>query len=36
VQFVGRPRGDVDVLRFARVWETAHPLAERRATVGDV
>jgi amidase len=33
VQFVGRPRGDVDLLRFARVWERAHPVGERRATV---
>jgi amidase len=33
VQFVGRPRGDVDLLRFARLWERAHPIGERRATV---
>lgn len=33
VQFVGRPRGDVELLRFARVWERAHPIGERRATV---
>ncbi len=33
VQFVGRPNGDVDLLRFARLWERAHPVGERRATV---
>lgn len=33
VQFVGRPRGDVDLLRFARVWEAAYPVGLRRATV---
>lgn len=33
VQFVGRPRGDVELLRFARVWEAAHPVGRRRATV---
>ena len=33
VQFVGRPQGDVDLLRFARLWERAHPVGERRATV---
>lgn len=33
VQFVGRPQGDVDLLRFARVWERAHPVGARRATV---
>jgi amidase len=35
VQFVGRPHGDVELLRFARVWETAHPVGQRRATVLD-
>jgi amidase len=35
VQFVGRPRGDVELLRFARVWESAHPVGQRRATVLD-
>lgn len=33
IQFVGRPQGDVDLLRFARVWERAHPVGDRRATV---
>jgi amidase len=33
VQFVGRPQGDVDLLRFARVWEQAWPVGRRRATV---
>ena len=33
VQFVGRPRGDVELLRFARVWEAAEPVGQRRATV---
>lgn len=33
VQFVGPPRGDVELLRFARVWEMAHPVGRRRATV---
>lgn len=33
VQFVGRPRGDVDLLRFARIWEQAYPVGLRRATV---
>ena len=33
VQFVGRPRGDVDLLRFARVWERASVELVRRATV---
>jgi amidase len=33
VQFVGRPRGDVDLLRFARLWERAYPVGGRRATV---
>lgn len=33
VQFVGPPRGDVDLLRFARLWEEAYPVGERRATV---
>jgi amidase len=34
VQFVGRPRGDVELLRFAKAWEAAEPIGERRATVG--
>jgi amidase len=34
VQFVGRPRGDVELLRFARAWERAVDAGERRATVG--
>ena len=34
VQLVGRPRGDVELLRIARVWESAHPVGSRRATVG--
>jgi amidase len=34
VQFVGRPVGDVELLRFAKAWEAAEPVAERRATVG--
>jgi amidase len=33
VQFVGRPRGDVELLRFARAWERATSVGERRATV---
>ncbi|MGA1051817.1 MAG: amidase [Ilumatobacteraceae bacterium] len=33
VQFVGRPSGDVELLRFARVWEQAYPVGTRRATV---
>ena len=33
VQFVGRPGGDVDLLRFARVWELASAPLVRRATV---
>ena len=33
VQFVGRPRGDVDLLRFARVWERVSAASARRATV---
>ncbi len=33
VQFVGRPRGDVDLLRFARVWERVSDASARRATV---
>ena len=35
VQFVGRPAGDVELLRFAKVWESAYPVGERRATVVD-
>lgn len=34
VQFVGRPRGDVDLLRFAKQWERVEPVGERRATFG--
>lgn len=34
VQFVGTPRGDVDLLRFAKQWERAEPAGERRATFG--
>ena len=33
VQFVGRPRGDVELLRFARAWERA--VSPTRATVVD-
>ena len=33
VQFVGRPGGDVDLLRFAAAWERATSVGERRATV---
>ncbi len=33
VQFVGRPGGDVDLLRFARVWERASSDLVGRATV---
>ncbi len=33
IQFVGRPGGDVDLLRFARVWERASAASTRRATV---
>ena len=33
VQFVGRPSGDVDLLRFARLWEQAYPVGARSATV---
>jgi amidase len=33
VQFVGRPAGDVDLLRFARVWERATGGSLDRATV---
>jgi amidase len=33
VQFVGRPRGDVELLRFARMWERS--VAPLRATVVD-
>jgi amidase len=33
VQFVGRPRGDVELLRFARLWERS--VAPTRATVVD-
>lgn len=33
VQFVGRPRGDVELLRFAKVWERAVPVGGLRATV---
>jgi amidase len=35
VQFVGRPRGDVELLQFARAWERATRVGERRATVLD-
>ena len=34
VQFVGPPRSDVELLRFAGAWESAEPVGERRATVG--
>ncbi len=33
VQFVGRPAGDVALLRFAKAWESATRAGERRATV---
>ena len=33
VQFVGKPGGDVDLLRFARVWERATGSSLDRATV---
>ena len=35
VQLVGRPGGDVELLRFARAWERATGVGERRATVLD-
>lgn len=35
VQFVGPPKGDVELLRFARLWERAYPVGARRATVLD-
>lgn len=35
VQFVGRPGGDVELLQFARAWERATGVGERRATVLD-
>ena len=35
VQFVGRPRGDVELLRFAKAWEAAEPVGRRRATVDE-
>ncbi len=34
VQFVGRPRSDVELLGFAKVWERAVPVGGLRATVG--
>ena len=34
VQFVGRPRGDLELLRFASAWERATGVGDRRATVG--
>jgi amidase len=34
IQFVGAPRGDVELLRFARQWERVEPVGERRATFG--
>ena len=33
LQFVGPPQGDVELLRFARVWEAAEPVGRRRASV---
>jgi amidase len=33
IQFVGRPGGDIALLQFARAWERASNVAERRATV---
>jgi amidase len=33
VQFVGRPRGEVGLLRFAKAWEAATEVGLRRATV---
>lgn len=33
IQFVGKPLGDVALLQFARAWERATGVAERRATV---
>jgi amidase len=33
VQFVGRPGGDVALLRFAKAWERASDVGSRRATV---
>lgn len=35
VQFVGRPGGDLELLQFARAWERATGVGERRATVLD-
>ncbi|MAT04145.1 MAG: amidase [Acidimicrobiaceae bacterium] len=32
VQFVGRPHGDVELLRFAKAWERAVPAGRVRAT----
>ena len=34
VQFVGRPGGDVALLQFARAWERATSVGERRASFG--
>ena len=36
VQFVGPPRSDVDLMRFAKAWELAVPVGGRRATFGPV
>ena len=30
IQFVGRPGGDVELLRFAKSWESAYPVGQRR------
>ncbi|TDT17343.1 amidase [Ilumatobacter fluminis] len=36
VQFVGPPRSDVELMRFAKAWELAVPAGERRATFGAI
>lgn len=36
VQFVGAPRNDVELMRFAKAWERAVPTGERRATFGSI
>ena len=36
VQFVGPPRNDIELMRFAKAWELAVPAGERRATFGAI
>ena len=36
VQFVGPPRSDVELMRFAKAWEQAVPVGQRRATFGAI